>query len=40
MQSDKLTACFSMEIALNPAMPTYSGGLGGCSRKVVSPNKL
>jgi glycogen phosphorylase len=28
MQTDKLIACFSMEIALDPAMPTYSGGLG------------
>jgi hypothetical protein len=22
------SACFSMEIALHPAMPTYNGGLG------------
>jgi len=28
MQTDKLIAYFSMEIALDPAMPTYSGGLG------------
>jgi glucan phosphorylase len=29
MQTDKqLIAFFSMEIALDPAMPTYSGGLG------------
>jgi glycogen phosphorylase len=27
-QPDKRIAYFSMEIALNPAMPTYSGGLG------------
>ncbi len=26
--SDSLVAYFSMEVALNPAMPTYSGGLG------------
>jgi glucan phosphorylase len=25
---DKRIAYFSMEIALDPAMPTYSGGLG------------
>jgi glycogen phosphorylase len=25
---DKRIAYFSMEIALNPGMPTYSGGLG------------
>ena len=25
---DKRIACFWMEIALDPAMPTYSGGLG------------
>jgi glycogen phosphorylase len=25
---DKRIACFSMEIALDPAMPTYSSGLG------------
>ncbi|MGC2627677.1 MAG: hypothetical protein WA269_12645 [Candidatus Udaeobacter sp.] len=24
---DKRIACFRMEIALDPAMPTYSGGL-------------
>lgn len=28
MQTDKSIAYFSMEIALEPAMPTYSGGLG------------
>jgi len=28
MQTDKLIAYFSMEIALDPAIPTYSGGLG------------
>jgi glycogen phosphorylase len=28
MQTEKLIAYFSMEIALDPAMPTYSGGLG------------
>ena len=28
MQTNKLIAYFSMEIALDPAMPTYSGGLG------------
>ena len=27
-QNDSRVAYFSMEIALNPAMPTYSGGLG------------
>jgi starch phosphorylase len=27
-QTNKLIAYFSMEIALDPAMPTYSGGLG------------
>jgi glycogen phosphorylase len=26
--NDSRVAYFSMEIALNPAMPTYSGGLG------------
>ena len=26
--SDGLVAYFSMEIAINPSMPTYSGGLG------------
>jgi glycogen phosphorylase len=25
---DKRIACFSMKIALDPAIPTYSGGLG------------
>lgn len=28
MQTDTLVAYFSMEIALDPGMPTYSGGLG------------
>ena len=28
MQTDKSVAYFSMEIALDPGMPTYSGGLG------------
>ena len=27
-QTDRTVAYFSMEIALDPAMPTYSGGLG------------
>jgi glycogen phosphorylase len=26
--SESRIACFSMEIALHPAMPTYSGGIG------------
>ena len=26
--NDRTIAYFSMEIALDPAMPTYSGGLG------------
>jgi starch phosphorylase len=28
MPEQRLIAYFSMEVALNPAMPTYSGGLG------------
>ncbi|MGA2752101.1 MAG: hypothetical protein ABSG59_25340 [Verrucomicrobiota bacterium] len=27
MQTDKLIAFFPIEVALDPAMPTYSGGL-------------
>ena len=28
MDAERIVAYFSMEIALDPGMPTYSGGLG------------
>lgn len=39
MPGGKLIACFSVEIALNPHMPTYSRGLGMLAGDAISRGK-